>query len=335
MYPQALGYIGIRADGLEDWASYGPRLAGLQLVEQTRHALALRMDDRKQRIIVDGQGGQGIAFFGWEVADAPALDAFAAHLDQLGIAVEKPSRAMADERRVKDLVAVTDPVGNRLEFFHGPEIAAEPFVPGRTISGFRTGPLGLGHVVLSVERIAEAVTFYRDVLGFGLSDFYHYPFEACFFHVNPRHHSFALIETRKASVHHIMIEHFSLDDVGQGLDLALAEEGRLAVTLGRHCGDYMTSYYTHTPSGFMIEHGWGGRLIDPASWQANERKEGPSFWGHDRSWMPPEARANARKLRIDNAVAGLRQPVQVIEGNYHLMPGVCPWWDGVRGQRTR
>ena len=106
--------------------------------------------------------------------------------------------------------------------------------------------------------------FYRDLLGFGLSDFYFKPFEAYFFHVNPRHHSFAFIETGKPSIHHVMIEHYHFDDVGQGLDLALAEEGRLAVTLGRHCGDYMTSYYTHTPSGFMTEHGFGGQLIDTA-----------------------------------------------------------------------
>jgi hypothetical protein len=29
----------------------------------------------------------------------------------------------------------------------------------------------------------------------------------------------------------------------------------------------------------------------------------------------------------------LRKPVNVIEGNYKLAPGVCPWWDGVvRGE---
>ena len=27
-----------------------------------------------------------------------------------------------------------------------------------------------------------------------------------------------------------------------------------------------------------------------------------------------------------------REPVQVIEGGYTLAPGVCPWWDTVRGQ---
>jgi hypothetical protein len=30
------------------------------------------------------------------------------------------------------------------------------------------------------------------------------------------------------------------------------------------------------------------------------------------------------------ASEGLRAPVQVIEGNFHLMSGTCPWWDGVR-----
>jgi len=25
----------------------------------------------------------------------------------------------------------------------------------------------------------------------------------------------------------------------------------------------------------------------------------------------------------------MRQPVQVIDGNYRLMPGTCPWWDAV------
>ena len=39
--------------------------------------------------------------------------------------------------------------------------------------------------------------------------------------------------------------------------------------------------------------------------------------------------ASARDLRIKAASTGLRKPVNVIEGNYHRMPGVCPWWDGM------
>jgi hypothetical protein len=169
--------------------------------------------------------------------------------------------------------------------------------------------------------------FYRNTLGFSVSDYYDYPFPAMFFHINDRHHSFALVQSGKTAVHHLMLEYYHFDDVGQGYDLALAQERCVSVTLGRHAGDYMTSYYTNTPSGFMIEHGWGGRLIEPATWKPQERREGPSLWGHERSWAPEEVRARALKLRLENAANGLRRPVQVIDGNYNRMPGVCPWWD--------
>jgi 2,3-dihydroxybiphenyl 1,2-dioxygenase len=329
---QALGYVGVSAKDLGDWGTYGSGLLGLQRVDKSTSTLAFRMDDRKQRIIVDADGGEGISVFGWEVADAAALNAAAARLEQAGIMVARGSRALADQRLVKDLIVANDPLGNRLEIFHGAEIASDPFTPGRCISGFRTGPLGLGHVVFNVESsevIQKLLPFYRDVLGFRLTDYYDHPFEAYFLHVNPRHHSLAFIRTGKTAVHHIMMEVFSFDDMGQGYDIALGEKGRVATTMGRHTSDFITSFYSWTPSGFMVEYGWGARDIDPATWQAYERKEGPSMWGHDRSWLPQEQQAAARKLRLQNAEKGLRRPVQVMDGNYQLMTGVCPWWDSV------
>ncbi|MFL6949954.1 MAG: VOC family protein [Xanthobacteraceae bacterium] len=332
MTVQALGYVGIRAKGLDDWAAYGSRLLGLQRIDKSRSTLAFRMDDRKQRIIVDADGGDGIGFFGWEVADAAALDTLAARLEQNGVTIARGSAALADERRVKELIVFNDPVGNRLEAVYGSETTSDPFLPGRSISGFRTGPLGLGHVVLHVENVEAVLAFYRDILGFRLSDFYFHPFTAFFLHVNPRHHSLAFVQTGKNAVHHMMMELFSFDDVGQGYDLATAEEGRLATTLGRHTSDFLTSFYTWTPSDFMVEYGWGGRSIDPVAWQAFERKEGPSMWGHERTWLAPEQRADARKLRLKLAEEGYRRPVQVMDGNYQLAPGTCPWWDSIKAQ---
>src|SRR5581483_3405577 len=222
---------------------------------------------------------------------------------------------LADERHVADLIVLADPLGNRLEIFHGAETATEPFRPGRSISGFRTGPLGMGHVVLNVdsrETIDRLMAFYRDVLGFRLTDYYDETFVARFLHLNPRHHSLAFIQAGRNAVHHIMMEVFSFDDVGQAYDIALGED-RVATTLGRHTSDFITSFYSWTPSGFMVEYGWGARSIDPQTWQAFERKEGPSMWGHDRAWLPPEQQAAARELRLKHAANGLRQPVQVME----------------------
>src|SRR5579859_4537655 len=224
--------------------------------------LAFRMDDRKQRVVIDRAMGEGARFFGWEVEDGAALDALAARLEAVGVAVTAEPQALADTRHVRSLISFHDPDGNRLEAFHGAEIDDTPFSPGRSISGFRTGPLGLGHVVLTVENIEPIMAFYTKVLGFGLSDYIEKPFRAYFFHVNPRHHSLALIETGKAGMHHLMVELFSLDDVGQSYDVALAGD-RVNVTLGRHTNDLMTSFYARTPSSFMVECGWGGREIEP------------------------------------------------------------------------
>ena len=276
---QGLGYIGVRAKSLEDWTSFGTRFLGMQLTDRSAKSLALRMDDRKQRVVVSEDGGEGVGFYGWEVADAAALQDFAARLEKAGVQVVRGARALADERRVKDLIVLADPLGNRVEIFHGAETTTDAFKPGRSISGFRTGPLGMGHAVLHVKDINDAVPFYRDVLGFRLSDYMLRPFNAYFFHANPRHHSIAFIETGRNATHHLMVELFNLDDVGQCYDLALGEPDRIGVTLGRHINDEVTSFYSNSPSGFMVEYGWGGRVIDVDTWQTEEVTFGPEHVG--------------------------------------------------------
>mgnify|MGYP003694111053 CR=1 FL=1 len=48
-----LGYAGFGSDALEDWRQFGTGLVGLQAVERGNSLLAFRMDDRKQRIVID------------------------------------------------------------------------------------------------------------------------------------------------------------------------------------------------------------------------------------------------------------------------------------------
>jgi 2,3-dihydroxybiphenyl 1,2-dioxygenase len=326
---QALGYAGFGSAALDDWRQFGTALVGLQAVERSASLLAFRMDDHKQRIVIDRSMPEGARFFGWEVADAAALDLLAARLEQAGVDVTAEPQTLADNRRVRGLISFRDPAGNRLEAFYGADIDDTPFRPGRSISGFRTGPLGLGHAVLTVENIDAVMPFYVDLLGFGLSDYMQKPFRAYFFHINARHHSLALIETGRNGMHHLMVELFSLDDVGQSYDVALNETDRIGVTLGRHTNDLMTSFYAKTPSSFMVECGWGGREIEPSSWRPFELQDGPSLWGHERVWLPPADREVARQMRMRAAASGLRAPVQVMDGNYRLMSGTCAWWDGV------
>jgi hypothetical protein len=169
----------------------------------------------------------------------------------------------------------------------------------------------------------------RDLLGFQISDYMRTP-KICFLHVNARHHSLALFENPRQGIHHLLVELYSLDDVGQGYDIARAQADRVKVSLGRHNNDYMTSFYMQTPSNFLIEYGWGGREVDVATWQPIEMSTLASFWGHEglrQSVLgdaPPPAHSPPE---------GRRAPVQVIEGKYERLSGVCPWWDAVTAGR--
>jgi hypothetical protein len=88
---QGLGYVGVRASR---WRTgrLGTRFLGMQLVDGAK-SLALRMDDRRQRVVVSEDGGEGVGFFGWEVKDAATLNAFAARLEKAGVQVARGTRA--------------------------------------------------------------------------------------------------------------------------------------------------------------------------------------------------------------------------------------------------
>ncbi|MES2415619.1 MAG: VOC family protein [Pseudomonadota bacterium] len=316
---KSLGYVGVAAPSLDEWTSLSSRLLGMHSQRDSRGRLQLRLDDYQQRLAVDTALPPGEHYYGWETDSADSFAAFAVRLDQARVAFKLEPSELAQQRGVKSLLSFRDPAGNRLEVFHGPIKAVTPFKPSRALSGFRTGGLGLGHAVLNVAQAEPMLRFYVDVLGFGMSDYMLKPFKAYFLHLNSRHHSLALIETGNNGLHHIMVELLSLDDVGQAYDIALMEEERIGVTLGRHSNDFMTSFYARTPSNFMIEYGWGGRDINPATWQAQEFFHGASLWGHERYWLPPDKRKHALEMRLQAAADGFRAPVHVFDGNYKVM----------------
>jgi len=314
---RALSYVRLPARELTGWAEFGSDLLGLHLAASGADELAFRMDQRPERIVVDTRA-EGRNVLGWE-ADTPTdLDVLGARIDAAGAPVRSLSSAECARRHVGAGIVFADPDGNRNEVGTGYAEVDDAFRPGRAISGFRTGDLGLGHVVLLSPRADQLVAFYREVLGFGLSDYVTAPFEAFFLHVNARHHSLALIQAEQSRIHHVMLEFDSLDDVGQGYDLAQERDDRVAVTLGRHSNDHMTSFYAASPSGQMVECGWGGLSIDPEAWCPVELLDGPSLWGHDRAWLSAKERYAIRQRQIAAAARGVRHPVHVSGDNFDV-----------------
>jgi extradiol dioxygenase len=191
-------------------------------------------------------------------------------------------RGAAQRAQVRDLVAFADPAGLRHELFWGPLVEPGSFHPARAMSGFVTGGQGLGHVVLVVPDRVEAVRFFCGVLGFSVSDEIDmWGTTIVFFHVNPRHHTLAIVEMPgMRGLHHLMLQVRDLDDVGVAHDLCVDRDIPLAMTLGRHTNDRMFSFYVRSPSGFEIEYGWGADTVDDLdSWVVTHMTSG-SIWGH-------------------------------------------------------
>ena len=311
----ALSYLGVNSEKLEDWQDFSCKLLGMQNVDRGKKTLSFRMDNQKQRLAISGEAGDTLAFIGWEVENKSDLDGYARKLNNANYNVNLGSKNLCDKRFVEDLIFFNDPSGNRIELVFKPLIDKDPFIPGRPISGFKTGVCGLGHAVLFANNMQDLLFFYRDLLDFKVSDYSIDPIPLYFFHVNGRHHSFALVGSEKIGFHHFMVEYKNLDDVGQGFDLVQDKENAVAYTIGRHTNDYMTSFYANSPSGFFVENGWGGRVINPETWVAHETNEGPSFWGHERLYMPEDQRKIFRDKRLETSALGKQAPLLID----------CPW----------
>lgn len=284
-----LGYLVFEVSDVAAWEKFATEILGLQVARRSDDgSLALRMDDYEQRFLLVPGPADDLAALGWELASSAEIGAVTAKLEAAGHRVIAGTAEEAARRRVAGLVKYVDPAGIPSELFYGPAIAKDPFRSAVVRSGFVTGDQGLGHAVISARSQDESKQFYRDVLGFRLSDhivcdLHGYKVNIAFFHANARHHTIAFGDGQKKRIHHFMIEAKSMDDVGLAFDRALRAGVRIINTLGKHPNDKMFSFYAKTPSGFQFEFGWGGREVDDATWEPTTYDH-ISEWGHH----PPE-----------------------------------------------
>jgi 2,3-dihydroxybiphenyl 1,2-dioxygenase len=290
---EALGYIGLEVSSPAAWRHFATGMLGVQVIERGDGTTDLRMDSYAVRIRLHEGPRDDLAYAGWEVRDAGALDALADRLSHAGVAVEPGSATLAADRRVAALIRFADPEGNAHEAFYGPlQRTDAPFVSPLGVA-FKTGRQGLGHIVLSCRDKPAMMAFFLDTLGLRLSDHINTeiipgrPLSISFLRCNGRHHSLALAPVPIAkTIVHLMLETTSIDDVGRALDRCLHQKIHLTFTLGRHSNDDMLSFYPVTPSGFDLEYGWGGLEVDDERWHVLTHHAN-SAWGH-RYQRPPK-----------------------------------------------
>ena len=167
---QALGYVGVGASDLGDWSRFATDWLGMQMLDKSATCRAFRMDDRRQRLIVDRALGEGALFR-------------LGSRRRRGLAIvwrrgwrRAAWRCGTNRRRWRISAACGADLVRRSRSATGWRPSTEPLSPTK-----RSGPgarspasaparLAWGSV-FHVKRMDDLLGFYRDVLGFGVSDY--------------------------------------------------------------------------------------------------------------------------------------------------------------------
>ncbi|WP_252258586.1 VOC family protein [Erythrobacter aurantius] len=285
-----LGYVVLSSADLAQWRRFGTETIGAMNASETDDRVALKIDEHPFRVLILSGDADRLAAIGWEMVSSDQLDAMRLKCADAGLPICEGTADEADARCVTNFFWVSDPAGNRVEFYHGRTGCGEPFTSPICVGGFVTGEMGLGHLVISAAGVFdETHAFYTRVLGLGDSDDLTLPppaegapeMRVRFLHVdNPRHHSLALFNLPSPTgVVHLMFEMTEMDDVGRCLDRVNAQGWSLMASLGRHCNDDMFSFYVIGPGGVPFEIGHGGLQVD---WSTTEPTVStvPDYWGH-------------------------------------------------------
>ncbi len=298
MSVKALGYVVVETAQPERWDHFLTQMAGaMRTADAADGAAQYRIDERPFRFSIQPGAEERMIAAGYELSDKAALDSLAQAIRAAGWPVELAEADEAALRCTSDMFRTSDPAGNSLEFFWGGLSDAAPFVSPIGVPCFVTGSMGMGHAVLSAPNFDETVAFYCDVVGFGKSDMPRFYFMGgpphdpgvgfAFLHAdNGRHHSLAIGEgpVPPSGCVHLMLEMPNLIEVGKAHDRMRQFGYQESASLGRHVNDEVTGFYVQTPSGFDLEIGCEGLVIDPQTWLTTQHTE-ISVWGHVWAWQ--------------------------------------------------
>ncbi len=280
-----LGYVGLNVTDVDAWTDLLGRTLGIGVAHAEfggDEVVLAELDEYKYRMALYPSTVDSPRELGWIVDSPRELDRLTERLTDAGFPVEEGTADEKELRGATHLRWFTDPVGYRVELAIGETKAR---TAASKPAGGWSGATGLGHFVLASPKLTELRELYASVLEFRLTD-YRAP-GLFFYRCNSTHHNIALAAAETPSIHHLELEHGSIDDVGRAYDRAKASGVPISISLGRHNNDKTISFYVRNPSGFHLEIGWGGIQVGE-DWLPHDFGV-PDVWGHHHADANPFA----------------------------------------------
>jgi catechol 2,3-dioxygenase-like lactoylglutathione lyase family enzyme len=161
-------------------------------------------------------------------------------------------------------------------------------------------PQKLAHVVVNTPDIDRATAFYRDLLGFHISDWSEHVMS--FLRCNPEHHSIAFNQAPHSAYNHTSWTMASIDELFRAQGRVRASGTELQWGTGRHGpGDQVFNYYIE-PSGYVVEYIADGIEIgEDEAWE-------PQVWVRKPEFMDLWGTAGFPNADVRAAMTGIPDP---------------------------
>lgn len=287
-----LAYLTIGTAKIDEWRDFAVNVLGTMVEDGPDGSLYLKYDEWHYRVLLVPAETEHLVATGWSMRSRAHYLAALDSAKDAGLDIHEGDNSECRVRKVKEFFRFADRNGSPHEVCWGRTMSSVPFVSPVGVSQFVTGDLGMGHIVLPNNGdFDECVSFYENVMGLNYSDFFTREIApgkevgAYFFHCeNGRQHSLAIAQVpEETGISHFLVEVATLDDVGRAIKRAKQHGAPIVRSLGRHVNDSVVSFYLLSPSGFAIEYGFGGLVMDWANHEVRNISYG-TYWGHE--WQP-------------------------------------------------
>jgi catechol-2,3-dioxygenase len=243
-----LAHVGLNALDLSKQAEFYNDKWGLERIDEFGSEMFFRAEGPAHHVLtLHENSSAGMHHVALEVATPGDIDQAYEELQAAGVEVVTPP-AQELEPGVKKAIRFKDPDGFLVELIAGVDAVRDPY-GARDIK-----PQDLNHVVLNVASADRSEAFYRDLLGFKLTDRFigGLSFWAC----NANHHSLAFGEARDGQVafNHAAFEMKNWEEWARAIFFAGERGIKRVWGPGRHLfGNNLFMYY-NDPEGNTVEY---------------------------------------------------------------------------------